>query len=74
MTGWEESTHRKQNLWLTYHLLIGFLKKCFGKHRDDTRVDDKGNKESDAGINEEVLIGFSNFLPFGSVYMSGLER
>jgi len=59
---------------LTYHLLVGFPKKCFSKHRDNKDVDDKGNKESNAGFNEEVLIRFSNFLLIGSVYLSGLER
>ena len=34
----------------------------------------EGNKESNAGFNEKVLISFSNFLLIGSVYLSGLER
>lgn len=58
----------------THHLLIGFLKKCFSKDRDDKDIDDEGNKERDAGLDEEVLIGFSHFLFIGPVHLPRLER
>lgn len=58
----------------THHLLIGFLKKCFSKDRDDKDVDDKGDKECSAGLDEEVLVGLSYFLLTGPVHLPGLER
>lgn len=55
------------------HLLIGFLKKRFSKDGDDKDIDDEGNKECNAGLDEEVLIGFSNFLLIGPVHLSRLD-
>lgn len=58
----------------THHLLVGFLKKCFSKDRDNEDIDDEGDKEGNAGLNEEVLIGFSHFLLIGPVHLPRLER
>jgi hypothetical protein len=45
-----------------------------GKDRADKDVDDDGNKGSNAGFNEKVLVGLSNFLFIVEVYLSRLER
>lgn len=58
----------------THHLLVGFLKKCFSKDGHDKDIDDEGNEECDAGLDEEVLIGFPHFLLIGPVHLSRLER
>lgn len=62
-----------QFTWLTHHLLIGFPKKRFGKDGDDEDVDDEGDKERNAGLNEKVLVGFSDFPLIGPVDLSRLE-
>lgn len=46
----------------THHVHVGFTVEGLSKDCDDKHIDEEGDKEGDSRLNEEVLVGFLDFL------------
>lgn len=58
----------------TYHILVCLSKESFSKDWDNKDIDEEGDEEGDAGLNEEILVGLTDLLLIGPIYLSRLER
>lgn len=58
----------------THHIRVCLFKESLSEDGHNEDVNDEGDKESDAGLDEEILISFSYFPLVCTVHLPGLKR
>lgn len=58
----------------THHICVCLFKESLSEDGHNKDVNDEGDKESDAGLDEEILISFSYFPLVCTVHLPGLKR
>lgn len=57
----------------THHIRIRLVKESLSKDGHHKDVDDEGDKEGYAGLDEEILVSLSDFLLVCTVHLPGLK-